>query len=145
MRRSCPATRSAPLASQLMWQPFTGHVSSDGTLGWLTGGYANMNVVTRGVGGKGAYFSVWKHQADGTWRVWLDEGISLPSVWQDASPFRVAPEPDGGPVGNSNESMDAAILAGSNGWPVDCCQAEPRMANRTIGIAGLIGCRLHTP
>jgi hypothetical protein len=97
-----------PLGVQLMWQPFTGHVSSDGTLGWLTGGYANLNVVTKGVGGKGAYFSVWKHQGDGTWRVWLDEGISLPSVWQDASPFRVAPEPDGGTAGNSNETMAAA-------------------------------------
>jgi len=107
-----------PLIGQLMWEPFTGHVSSDGTLGWLTGGYVNMNVVTKGIGGKGAYFSVWKHQADGTWRVWLDEGISLPSVWQDASPFRVAPEPDS-TVAGANETMDAAeksVASGGAAW-----------------------------
>jgi hypothetical protein len=97
-----------PLLTQLIWEPYTGHVSSDGTLGWLTGGYANLSVLTKEVGGKGAYFSVWKHQPDGTWRVWLDEGIALPSVWQDASPFRAAPEPDAGSVGSTNETLEAA-------------------------------------
>lgn len=108
-----------PLLTHLMWEPFTGQVSSDGTLGWLTGGYANLNLVTREVGGKGAYFSVWKHQADGTWRVWIDEGISLPEVWQDASPFRVAPEPDSGGTGGTTETIDAAersVAAGGAAW-----------------------------
>jgi hypothetical protein len=108
-----------PLGTRLMWEPFTGHVSSDGTLGWLTGGYANLNLLTKDIVGKGAYFSVWKHQADGTWRVWIDEGISLPDVWQDASPFRVAPEPDLGAAGGMGETMDAAersVAAGGTAW-----------------------------
>src|SRR5436190_17412004 len=28
-----------PLASRLMWEPFTGQISADGSLGWLTGAY----------------------------------------------------------------------------------------------------------
>jgi hypothetical protein len=108
-----------PLLTRLMWEPFTGHVSSDGTLGWLTGGYVNLNLMAKEVGGKGAYFSVWTHQADGTWRVWIDEGISLPDVWQDASPFRVAPEPDSGSAGGMAETIDDAersVAAGGAAW-----------------------------
>jgi len=108
-----------PILTQLMWEPFTGHVSSDGTLGWLTGGYANFTLTTRDVVGHGAYFSVWKHQGDGTWRVWLDEGSSLPTLWNDASPFRVAPEPDTGTAGESNETIDAAeraVATGGDAW-----------------------------
>ena len=77
-----------PMANRLLWEPFTGHVSSDGTLGWLTGGFVPMNQAQQVPVGQGAYFSVWKRQANGTWRVWLDEGIRLPQIWQDASPFR---------------------------------------------------------
>jgi hypothetical protein len=108
-----------PLVSRLMWEPFTGHVSGDGTLGWLTGGYANLNTLTTDVVGKGAYFSVWKRQVDGTWRVWLDEGITLPDIWRDASPFRVAPEPDAGDAGAAGEALEAAeaaVAAGNGPW-----------------------------
>jgi len=108
-----------PLLNQLLWEPFTGHVSSDGTLGWLTGGYANLALTTKDLVGQGAYFSVWKHQSDGTWRVWIDEGITLPTVWRDASPFRVAPEPDAGTAGDSNETIDAAeraVMSGGVAW-----------------------------
>jgi hypothetical protein len=98
-----------------LWEPFTGHISSDQSLGWLTGGFVNMTTVTKDIAGKGAYFSVWKHQPDGTWRVWLDEGISLPSVWQDASPFRAAPEPDSGSAGSASETIEAAERAVSSG------------------------------
>jgi ketosteroid isomerase-like protein len=108
-----------PLLARLMWEPFTGHMSSDGTFGWLTGGYANLSLMTKDVVGQGAYFSVWKHQADGTWRVWIDEGISLPSVWQDASPFRVAPEPDLGSAGGMVETIEVAersVAAGGEAW-----------------------------
>jgi ketosteroid isomerase-like protein len=104
-----------PIANQLIWEPFTGHVSSDGTLGWLTGGFVSMNQAQHAVVAQGAYFSVWKRQADGTWRVWLDEGISLPNIWMGAAPFRVAPNPDTGTAGSPAETIDAAESAiGSN-------------------------------
>jgi ketosteroid isomerase-like protein len=101
-----------PLASRLMWEPFTGQVSSDGTLGWLTGGYANLTADNREIVGRGAYFSVWKRQSNGTWRVWLDEGVSLPDLWRDASPFRVAPDPDTASTASSpTETIDQAEIA----------------------------------
>lgn len=100
-----------PIANTLIWEPYTGHVSSDGTIGWLTGGFVSMNQAQHVVVGQGAYFSVWKRQDTGTWRVWLDEGISLPQIWKDAAPFRVAPEPDTGAAGSPSENLDAAEAA----------------------------------
>jgi len=108
-----------PLAGKLMWEPFTGHVSSDGSLGWLTGGYVVMDQSTTQIAARGAYFSVWKRQDNGTWRVWLDEGIVLPDVWRDASPFRAAPEPDTGTTGSSTETLDAVereVAGGGEPW-----------------------------
>lgn len=129
-----------PLAARLIWEPYTGHVSGDGTLGWLTGGYATLTETEpRTILNQGAYFSVWKRQADGTWRVWLDEGISLPTVWQDASPFRVAPEPDAGSVGTAEESIvdaETAIAAGGAAWR-DRLAAEARL--HRDGVMPIVG------
>lgn len=108
-----------PIANQLIWEPFTGHVSSDGTLGWLTGGFVRFNQAQKTTVGQGAYFSVWKRQPNGTWRVWLDEGIRLPQIWLNASPFRVAPEPDAGPEGAPNEIIadaERAVAADPQAW-----------------------------
>ena len=59
-----------PIANTLMWNPHTGQVSADGTLGWLTGPFVVRSRTGDAIAGQGAYFSVWKRQADGTWR-WL--------------------------------------------------------------------------
>jgi ketosteroid isomerase-like protein len=108
-----------PIANQLIWEPYTGQVSSDGSLGWLTGGYVQLNQAQREVVAQGAYFSVWKRQANGTWRVWLDEGVNLPQVWQGAAPFRVAPDPDTGEAGTASETVaqaEAAVSVGRDAW-----------------------------
>src|SRR5579863_440548 len=70
--------QALPLQADLLWEPFTGQVSGDGSIGWLTGGYAVLSSTSRDLLAQGAYFSVWRRQANGTWRVWLDEGIALP-------------------------------------------------------------------
>jgi ketosteroid isomerase-like protein len=106
-----------PLANRLLWAPFTGHVSADGQLGWLTGGYVLRSEAKQDVASQGAYFSVWKRQPDGTWRVWLDEGIGTPRIWEDAAPFRVAPEPDSGTTGQPDETIEQAEDAVSRGGP----------------------------
>lgn len=62
--------QALPLQADLLWEPFTGQVSGDGSMGWLTGGYAVLSSTSRDLLGQGAYFSVWKRQANGTWRVW---------------------------------------------------------------------------
>jgi len=110
-----------PLGAKLIWEPFTGQVSGDGTLGWLTGGYASLTSGTNEIAAHGAYFSVWKRQANGAWRVWLDEGVSLPDLWRDASPFRVAPDPDPDTAAPSSpaeslEQAESAVRAGADAW-----------------------------
>jgi len=104
-----------PVLARLMWEPYTGQISEDGTLGWLTGPYVILNQLSKEIDRKGAYFSVWKRQADGTYRVWLDEGIALPDVWSGASEFRAAPAPDAGTAGVQGESVDDAERAVSSG------------------------------
>jgi ketosteroid isomerase-like protein len=108
-----------PLGAQLLWNPHAGQVSGDGSLGWLTGPYVVMNQGTRDVLGQGAYFSVWKRQPDGTWRVWLDEGIELPEIWRDAAEFRASPASTGGTGGSAAEtpaSAEAAVASGGDPW-----------------------------
>jgi ketosteroid isomerase-like protein len=111
--------QSLPLQADLLWEPLTGQVSGDGSMGWLTGGYAVLSKTSRDLLGQGAYFSVWKRQANGTWRVWLDEGIALPDVWRDASPFRAAPDPDVGATGSASDTIAIAegrVAAGGDAW-----------------------------
>jgi ketosteroid isomerase-like protein len=67
-----------------------------------------MDSLSRQPVGQGAYFSVWKRQADSTWKVWLDEGIELPSIWTGASEFLAAPEPDAAPRSDPRETAEAA-------------------------------------
>ena len=108
-----------PVVNRLIWDPFTGQISSDGSLGWLTGGYVAMNMARRETTSQGAYFSVWKRQADNTFKVWLDEGIQLPRIWQDAAPFRVSPEPDTGTAGMPAEtlaSVESAVCSDREAW-----------------------------
>jgi ketosteroid isomerase-like protein len=108
-----------PLAGKLMWEPFTGHISSDGTLGWLTGGFVALDEAQKAVVSQGAYFSVWKRQPDGTFRVWIDEGVTLPDVWKDAAPFRVAPEPDASAVGAPGETVadvERSVASSGETW-----------------------------
>lgn len=115
---AAPPTK-LPVISRLMWEPFTGQMSEDGTLGWLTGPYAVLVLTTKDVTAKGAYFSVWKLEADGTYRVWLDEGIALPDVWSGASDFRAAPHADVGSVGAADETIDQAeraVASGGDAW-----------------------------
>jgi ketosteroid isomerase-like protein len=138
-----------PLAAQLIWEPFTGQVSSDGTLGWLTGGYASLTTTTREIAAHGAYFSVWKRQPNGTWRVWLDEGISLPDLWRDASPFRAAPDPDAAASAASSaaetiEQAEASVSSSGDAWRARVSEAlrlhrdgKMPFVGREAAIAGM--------
>jgi len=108
-----------PAANRLMWDPIAGQISSDGSMGWLTGPYANTNIVTKDLLGAGAYFSVWKRQADGTYRVWLDEGVRFNEAWRPHTDFRAAPEPDAGTAGAADdtvETSEGAIASGGDAW-----------------------------
>jgi ketosteroid isomerase-like protein len=65
-----------PLAATLRWEPSCAEVSAAGDLGWTTGPWElRPNDPQRPVG-YGHFVSIWQKQADGTWRVAVDIGIS---------------------------------------------------------------------
>jgi len=86
--RQVPAPKPGTPAFQ--WEPRTGDVAASGDLGYLTGPVT----FPPGPDGKaryGCYFSVWKKQADGTFKVILDAGIQPPSAPEFAPGFVRAP------------------------------------------------------
>jgi ketosteroid isomerase-like protein len=64
---------------QLIWEPRYGDVAGSGELGYLTGPVRNI-LPTRNNGQPrhSTYFSVWKRQRNGTYRVLLDVGTPTP-------------------------------------------------------------------
>jgi hypothetical protein len=103
-----------PLPNLLSWKPFIGQVSADGTFGWLTGPYENLNKNTGAVG-YGIYFSVWRRQADGVWKVWLDQGITTPERWSLPTDFRAA-DASGRPSNDAFDNLDASIASDAALW-----------------------------
>lgn len=60
----------------IRWQPLDAAISSSGDLGYTIGAYEivrsgeNAGVVTTG-----KYVTIWKKQADGSWKVIFDSGV----------------------------------------------------------------------
>jgi hypothetical protein len=66
--------------SQLTWAPSKVDVSADGTLGYTWGRY---DYTAKGKDGKvtsspGIYLTIWKRQADGSWKFVFDGGPEIP-------------------------------------------------------------------
>jgi ketosteroid isomerase-like protein len=77
LKQPAPAT---PPAVVLEWVPVTGDVARAGDLGYTTGPWVRSE---RKPGGKplayGWYFTVWKEQVDGAWKVAADIGTTTPA------------------------------------------------------------------
>lgn len=78
---------TGPLPRKLEWTPIYGDVAKAGDLGYDTG----PSLVTDLTAEKrppryGYFFSIWKKQPDGHWRVVLDLGTQNPDVWDPAKP-----------------------------------------------------------
>jgi ketosteroid isomerase-like protein len=81
---SRPAPAERPPVT-LNWFPVYGDVSAAGDLGYTTGPYVLTDNSPRPEPPSyGYYFSVWRKQTDGTWKVALDLGIPTPTL--DVSP-----------------------------------------------------------
>lgn len=68
----------------LEWEPFLADVSSAGDLGYTLGAYT-LTVPTPDGGqsvSKGHYVSIWKRQADGSWKFVFDTGHEGPGADQ---------------------------------------------------------------
>jgi ketosteroid isomerase-like protein len=73
----------------LKWAPAFGDISQAGDLGWNTGPVLFDSAEPGKPGRHGMFFSVWKKQADGSWRVVLDLGAKTPAeVVPLNAPFR---------------------------------------------------------
>ena len=60
----------------LRWEPRRADVAASGDLGWTTGDFVSEGVGPAGEPrrGQGRYVSIWRRQADGSWKVVLDVG-----------------------------------------------------------------------
>ena len=129
---------AVPPARHLLWEPRTGAISQAGDLGWLTGPYRSMSGHDASDERHGAYFSIWKRQDDGTYKVRLDIGIATASPVLVADGFSPAEQPSAPPPG------DAPATAG------DIRAVEAAFATAATASVGdayrarlLPGARLH--
>ena len=95
--RAAPAD---PRRLALAWEPAIAGVSSAGDLGYTSGPYTLSEPAGRGVLAHGVYFSVWRRDAGGVWRVALDAGIVTPEPVQNAAllPDPLPPRGDARPA-----------------------------------------------
>jgi len=104
-----------PKDAQLLWEPRYGDIAASGELGWLTGPSTSINPArNNGAPRHGNYASVWKRQADGTFKVVIDVGINTPEPVVFARGFTRAPASDrytGSPGASARESLAAADAA----------------------------------
>jgi ketosteroid isomerase-like protein len=83
-------TRPQPTGFQLLWEPRRGDIAASEDLGYLTG--PSETIVPGQPPRYGNYFSVWKRQPDGEFRVILDVGGGTPEKVTYAPGFtRAAP------------------------------------------------------
>jgi ketosteroid isomerase-like protein len=70
-----------PKDVQLLWEPRLGDISASGEIGYLTGPVRTI-VPSRNNGRPthSNYFSVWKRQRDGSFKVIMDVGVDTPSA-----------------------------------------------------------------
>jgi ketosteroid isomerase-like protein len=66
---------AAPSPVVLDWHPITADVSRAGDLGYTTGPYTLTDSKTNNLLKQGYYFSLWRRQAGGDWKVVVDCGI----------------------------------------------------------------------
>jgi ketosteroid isomerase-like protein len=65
---------------RLIWEPRYGDIASSGDFGYLTGPVRRINpAVNEGRPQHSIYASVWKRQADGSFRVVMDMGVPTPA------------------------------------------------------------------
>jgi ketosteroid isomerase-like protein len=80
---------------ELIWEPRTGDVAVSGDLGWLTGPSTFIDHTASPPRVQhGNYLSIWRRQADGQWRVFIDIGCQVPQPPDFAPGFTPLALPD---------------------------------------------------
>jgi ketosteroid isomerase-like protein len=102
-------TRPQPAGFQLLWEPRFGDIAASGDLGYLTG--PSETIVPGQPVRYGNYFSVWKRQADGEFRVILDVGGTAPQKTAYAPGLTRAASTGTWKGSESSATSDASLLA----------------------------------
>jgi ketosteroid isomerase-like protein len=69
----------ATVGYSLTWAPDLASASADGDMGWTSGRYESRSTGPEGEKvGHGRYLTIWRRQADGGWKVALDNGVPDP-------------------------------------------------------------------
>jgi ketosteroid isomerase-like protein len=112
------------------WEPRTGDVAASGDLGWLTGPvkYPQPDGTLR----HGCYFSVWKKQADGSFRVILDIGVQPPGEVPFAPGFVRAPSRATGTPARTRAEAEQALLEADQAFSAAIAQEGAAAAFRAV-------------
>jgi ketosteroid isomerase-like protein len=80
-----------PLAYALVWEPIFGEVSASGDMGYDTGpSVFTDKTAEQPAPNYGFFFSVWKKQADGNWKVALDMGTDTKAPYAGSRELKTA-------------------------------------------------------
>lgn len=135
--RKLPPPRPGVPAFQ--WEPRTGDVAASGDLGYLTGP-VRYPPGPDGSMRHGCYFSVWKRQTDGTFKVILDVGIQPPSAAPFAPGFvRSAARATGRPAGSRAEA-ERSLFEADRAFGI---AVASQGAAAAFGAVMHVGARLH--
>ncbi len=90
--KNSPAQQNSP-AVTLWWEPIFSDVSAAGDMGYNTGPFVLIdNSQENPARRHGLFFSVWKRQDDGSWKVVLDYGIGTKEPYAGSRELRMAAE-----------------------------------------------------
>ena len=127
-----------PKDVQLLWEPRYGDIAASGELGWLTGPSTSINPARdKGQPRHGNYASVWKRQADGTFKVVMDVGVNLPQSATFAPGFTRVPQ--------AGRYLGGATNAQSTLADADRALTRAATSNQASAYRGRLaaGARLH--
>jgi ketosteroid isomerase-like protein len=149
--------KSKPGPGLLSWEPSRAEVSSSEDLGYTTGPWSYRPSAASKASAFGQFVTVWKRQADGTWRFAIDHGIDHPEYHGPVPALKmmtVRPSGHADPelVRTTLEKADAGLqyvsitavaddvlLLRPNAFPVD---GKSAFASFVADNPGTISCRI---
>ena len=128
-----------PPEFQLLWEPRYGDIASSGDMGYLTGPSTSINPARGNTPRFSTYASVWKREADGTFKVVMDVGVPTPDFVAFAPGFVRAPQADGYTGSDTADAATRSLTA------ADATLTRAATASQADAYGGRIadGGRIH--
>jgi ketosteroid isomerase-like protein len=131
-----------PKDLRMRWEPRYGDIAASGDLGYLTGPVRTISPArNNGQPRPSLYASVWKRQADGSFKVVMDVGVQTPAPVPFADGFTRAPRTN---VYSGNASAAAAMRSLKD---TDAALTNAARSGQADAYRGHLaeGARLHRP